>query len=167
MIIFLNGVTAAGKSTVASALSQMMESPTITLQLDAFHVALNTPYNSEHWPLYRETAKGLHLTSLVWHQMGFHVILDTVLDRHDLFLHAHELLPREQTCYVGVMADLATLNSREMRRKNPRPDFVAYQFDHVHKDIAYDLTVDTGALNPIAAALRIYDHLRSAYPEFN
>jgi|GEM_PF-6406628 len=142
-IIYLNGVSSSGKSTIASKLREITEEPTIFLSFDQFHESLNGRFADDECPLYDEIAKGVHLTALGWHQLGFNVVIDTVIEKQSLVKHAYDNLPASKTYYIAVVADLKILLKREKQRGRNYSKLVKEQYECVHKFFRYDLTIDT------------------------
>lgn len=159
--IFLNGVSSCGKSSIAKELLKRMKEPTIYLSLDNIHENLCVEYNNDDWKLYKKECYGLHRSAKVWQKQGFNVIVDTVLETNNLYLDAKKNLP--DAVFVGIYAPLETLLQREKQRKRDDFKLVEYQFKRVHKDIEYNLELDSNTKTPSQLADEILTFLKDTY----
>ena len=61
---------------------------------------------------------------------------------------------------VGVFAPLDVLEARERERGNRLIGLARWQYDRVHKDMKYDLEVDTSRATPLECAELIRQKFR-------
>ena len=87
---------------------------------------------------------------------GNHLIIDEVLTGEERTEYATLLAPYD-VFRVGVRAPLDVLEAREAARGDRLIGLARWQFGRVHRDMAYDLEVDTSAETPLACAERIRD----------
>ncbi|MGO4842853.1 hypothetical protein AB4144_62330, partial [Rhizobiaceae sp. 2RAB30] len=59
-----------------------------------------------------------------------------------------DLLSPFGLCRVGVFAPLDVLEDRERRRGDRLIGLARWQYERVHRDMVYDLEVDTGRSSP-------------------
>jgi chloramphenicol 3-O phosphotransferase len=71
-----------------------------------------------------------------------------------------ELLAAFEVFLVGVFAPLDVLEARERERGDRLIGLARWQYDRVHRDITYDLEIDTSAATPLACAHRIRETFR-------
>ncbi|RWC29355.1 MAG: chloramphenicol phosphotransferase [Mesorhizobium sp.] len=58
-------------------------------------------------------------------------------------------------CLVGVFAPLDVLEGSRIQRVDRLPGLSRRRYDRVHKNISYDLEIDTSTLTPLECARRI------------
>lgn len=160
-VIFLNGVSSCGKSSIAKELLKSIKEPTIYLSLDNIHENLCDAYNNDEWELYKKECYGLHKSAKVWEDEGFNVIVDTVLETQHLYKDAKKNLP--DAVFVGVYAPLETLLEREEQRQRDDFKLVKYQFKRVHKDMEYNLRLNSDIKTPKELADEILVYLKDTY----
>jgi chloramphenicol 3-O phosphotransferase len=59
--------------------------------------------------------------------------------------------------FVGLFAPLHILEARELARGDRDIGLARWQYDRVHRNIAYDLEIDTSVLTPSQCAQLILD----------
>ncbi len=74
------------------------------------------------------------------------------------------LLAEYQVLMVGVVCPLEELERRERQRDAGRQGFARSQFDMVHKDRMYDITVYTDLEEPEACARKILNFYSNGSP---
>lgn len=173
-IVLLNGVGSAGKTSIAKALQRITSRPFLHVAMDAFLEMLPASYldHSEGLkfePIEEAGARvvairvgavagralnGMRHAVAALADQGNDLILDEVLV--DGCLGTYEaLLSPFRTHLVGVMAPLAVLEERERNRGDRLIGLARWQYDRVHKNMRYDLTVDTSIDSPDECAERI------------
>lgn len=86
------------------------------------------------------------------------LIVDDVLD--DMAASEYmRLLAPYRTCVVGVLASLEILECRERSRADRVIGLARSQLEFVHRNIRYDMTIDTGSMTPMQGALQIKTQL--------
>lgn len=68
-----------------------------------------------------------------------------------------DILSSYEVHWVGVFAPLDVLDDRERQRGDSLIGLARWQFDRVHKDMRYDLEIDTSTATPLACARLIKD----------
>lgn len=157
VILYINGVSSAGKSSACRHLMSLMTQPAIYLSLDQFHNALCDVYATDDWRLYNKECYGLHRTAKVWHSLGLNVVIDNVLETENLARDAISVLP--SAIFIGFHASLETLLAREKQRQRHHYKLVRYQFERVHRFVDYTLEIDTETATPEQIASQLYQFL--------
>ncbi|MFI5343041.1 MAG: chloramphenicol phosphotransferase CPT family protein [Chlamydiales bacterium] len=168
-IIYINGPSSSGKTTLAQALQQEFDVPFLHIGID--RVIGMMPYKLNNWeggpaplgfswkpsvdetgiPVHEiqtgpfgkkvvETLKEIVLTMV---RMGHHVIVDDVSFGKCEVDEWREALKDCQVLWVGIKASLNILEAREKERDNRMHGSARAQYFKVHKDVVYDLEFDT------------------------
>lgn len=173
-IVLLNGVGSAGKTSIAKALQAIASEPFLHVQMDAF-IEMLPERLQDHLdgftfetiseqgkpsvvigagPVAEKTMRGMRHAIAALAGQGNNLIVDDVLVG-DEFAEYRMLLAPFDFCLVGVFAPLEVLEARERQRGDRMIGLARWQYDRVHKDMVYDLEVDTSTATPEACALRI------------
>lgn len=176
MIVFLNGTSSSGKTSISMELINQREIPFYHLSIDDFlhnynefidrkfpdmeptrevddHVVAQIifdPINS----MYCSTIK-------LFSEMGLNVIVDTVIDNDKWFNDYLDVLSDHPTLFVGVICSKEELIRREQTRGDRQIGLANSQFDQVYRFNEYDLEVNTEELNPSECAERILSFIKS------
>jgi chloramphenicol 3-O phosphotransferase len=171
-VIFLNGCTSAGKSSIAKSLQETLPQPHLVTGIDdAFAMLPNRMHNNNDGFYFDRDPNGLvrlnfgefGFATLRAHQhaatalakSGMGLILDEVLLSKELLDLWTVALQGLDVFWVGVHCDLDELERREIARGDRVPGQARGQFELVHRYAAYDLEVDTTAQAPAECALQI------------
>ncbi len=189
-VIFLNGSSSAGKTTLAITLQQLLEEPYQHIALDQFRDGMPGRYRGLNSPEDTPGASGLNIVpqaregELLTHiQFGEHgeqvlcgmrraiaafakagnnVIIDDLLFKPDYLEDYAEALKGIPAWLIGVRCSLEVVNARESLRSGRFPGTATSHFHEVHAhNRGYDLEVDTSSAAPKACALAIIDRLKS------
>jgi chloramphenicol 3-O phosphotransferase len=168
-IIFLNGCTSAGKTTLARALQHRLPGVWLHIGIDVGIAMLAERYFDHPDGLwFDKDAQGLvrlnfgfaALTALAAYRRGaaaiaatgVDLIIDEVLIPSDFLADWQAVLPDVPLLMVGVHCDLVELERREAARGDRVIGQARGQLGQVHAHIVYDLEVDTGASSIEACA---------------
>lgn len=161
-IIFLNGTSSSGKSSIARELLQVLDDGVFFhLAVDAFN-AMRTRRELSPAELdraLRHTRMGFHRSIAAMADAGNDVVVDHVLSEPWRLRDCLEVLRPENVLFVGVLCPLEELVRRERARGDREPGLAAYQYGLVHRHGDYDLECDTGTASPRECAERIRDFL--------
>ncbi|MEP9374485.1 AAA family ATPase [Mesorhizobium sp. KR1-2] len=170
-IVLLNGVGSAGKTSIAKALQAMTAEPFLHVQMDTFMEMLPEAYQ-EHpegfayetvvedgkqlvviktGPVGERALRGMRHAIAAMAEQGNDLIVDDVL-LGEARREYENLLSRFEFFIVGVFAPLEVLEAREREREDRLIGLARWQFDRVHRDMVYDLEVDTSAASPLECA---------------
>jgi chloramphenicol 3-O phosphotransferase len=162
-IIFLNGASSSGKSTVAKALQEALEEPYLHLSVDSFFEMIHPRFHDAELP--REVMialmQGFHRSVAGLASAGNNVIVDHVLAGKPLLRDCVELMGDMPVLFVGVHAPLEALKQRELERGNRHVGLAEFQFERVHQGVMYDVEINTSASSPEECARQIIDALRA------
>jgi chloramphenicol 3-O phosphotransferase len=173
-IVVLNGVSSVGKSSIARALQMIATQPFLHVQMDTFLQMLPPAYqrNCEEFcaethaegekrtlvansgMVVKRTLRGMRHAIAAMAGQGLSLVVDAVMDETAAAEYA-QLLAAFSTCMVGVFAPLDVVETREQDRGDRVTGLARAQFDLVHRNIHYDLMIDTSMASPMECALQI------------
>lgn len=160
-IIFLNGASSSGKSTLARALQRSLPEPFVYLAEDLFFSALpQRPYTQEEFLRYGSRLYNgfIHAVRALY-DCENPVIVDTVAWVPGSLAGFVDALWDTSVFAVGVHCPLAVLEQREQARKDRSIGLARKQWEAVHRDALYDLEIDSSQWDADAAARLIGDSL--------
>ena len=178
-IVLLNGVGSAGKGSIAKALQTITTEPFLHVEMDAFLQMLPAASFGHPDGLTFETVqedgrpsviirtgpvaerafRGMRHAVAAMAAQGNNLIVDDVLLGSEKAQYP-ELLSAFDLFLVGVFAPLDVLEARERQRGDRLVGLARWQYDRVHKDMTYDLEVDTGSATPMECATLIKQRFR-------
>ncbi|WP_052704007.1 chloramphenicol phosphotransferase CPT family protein [Vibrio nigripulchritudo] len=180
-VIFLNGPSSSGKSTIAKALQSQLAGYYLHIGIDTFISMMPDKANSlgdetQHadgfyWEkeclegrdvfrvrkgqygiqvndAYRTTVK--HLV-----ESGLKVIVDDVSDGNEEITLWRDVLKGKDCLFVGVICEESLLEQREKSRGDRKLGSAREQLRRVHKNVEYDMWVDTSKESADTIALKI------------
>ncbi|MFJ2090171.1 chloramphenicol phosphotransferase CPT family protein [Streptomyces sp. NPDC087901] len=161
-IIFLNGTSSSGKSSIARELLDILDDGVF------FHLAVDS-FNAmrskrelgaeELDAALRRTRMGFHRSIAAMAEVGNDIVVDHVLSEPWRLVDCLTVLPPESVLFVGVRCSLDELTRREQARGDRPSGLAAFQYDLVHAHGDYDVECDTGTASPRACAERIREFL--------
>jgi chloramphenicol 3-O phosphotransferase len=163
-ILFLNGTSSAGKTTVAREFQKMWYEPTLYASIDSFifmfpeHV-LNADEVRKRVLLPLISAFNRSLPNLAG--CGFPMIVDYVMESRAWLDECVEYLDGHRVYFVGVKCPLDELERRERARGDRQIGFARWQFERVHRYGSYDLEIDTYVSTPQDCAAQLKELLLS------
>jgi len=161
LIVFLNGTSSSGKSSIAVELLRIFDEPYFHMPVDAFHAMRSRPElpPDELNGVLQRTWRGYHRAVAGMAAAGNNVVVDHVLSEEWRLRDCLELFPPQDVVLVGVRCPRAELERRE-RARGDRPSGLAVrQLERVHAHGVYDVEVDTSRADPGECARRIRDFL--------
>ena len=148
-VIFLNGTSSSGKSTIAKALQKSLDEPYLHVSLDGFlnqlpiHYLENEKYLSGALPI---LLAGFDASNAGIARSGNNVIVDHVLQEPSWVAPCVKAFEGLDVVFVGVRCSLDILESREKARGDRQLGTARYQHDRVHSNKEYDVEVDTSGM---------------------
>lgn len=144
-IIFLNGTSSSGKTTLAKALQGQMEEVYLHVPLDAFATMFPESKLDDRELCSSAAPKlfeGFYRSIAALVGCGNKVIVDTVDHEHwaPVFKPLFEPF---RVVYVGVRCPLEELEKRELARGDRTVGLARSQFAEVHNSLQYDVEVNT------------------------
>ncbi|MYV39520.1 AAA family ATPase [Streptomyces sp. SID1328] len=161
-IIFLNGTSSSGKSSIARELLCLLDDGVYShLSVDAFNAmrAQRELSRDEFDAALRRTRLGFHRSVAAMAGVGNDLVVDHVLSEPWRLTDCLTVLPPEDVVFVGVHCAREELERRERARGDREAGLAALQYDLVHAHGDYDLECDTSTASPRACAERIRDFL--------
>ena len=152
--MLLNGPPSTGKTTLAQALQERLETPYFHLSLDQFRAG----YADRHWrtddgTLFQSTLTGYLASLRALVGLGHRVIAEAVMtpERLGTYLDVFEAVP---VLLIGVHCPVEIAQQRERSRLDRRRplDLAVPAYDLVHSHGGYDVDVDTSRCTPAEAA---------------
>lgn len=161
-IIVLNGVSTAGKTSIAKAMQRQARGPLLHVQMDSFLGMMPPRYaNHEDAFLFRSIETdghpeieivegpygaalmaGLRASVASLADRGMDVIVDEVF-LGDAAGAYRDALAGHDLKFVGVRIALEAVEARERARGDRLHGLARWQLPRVHERVAYDLEVDT------------------------
>ncbi|XOV81695.1 MAG: chloramphenicol phosphotransferase CPT family protein [bacterium] len=189
-IIFLNGCSSSGKTTLAIKLQQLLDEPYQHIALDQFRDGLpsrtrglNAPDNTSgssglnvvpstedgKWVTHirfgahgENILKAMRRTVALFSELGHNVIVDDLLFKREYLDDYVDLLDPKKVWFIGVKCRLDVVNQRESTRPGRFPGTAAAHFDQIHDHgEVYDLELDTSDASPRELALQIISRLET------
>lgn len=161
LIVFLNGTSSSGKSSIATELLRLLDEPFFHLPVDAFH-AMRTRQEmapDQLTAVLHRTWRGYHRAVAGMAAAGNNVIVDHVLSEKWRLEDCLTLFDPEDVVLVGVHCPRDELERRERERGNRPPGLAARQLTQAHAHGVYDIECDTGRATAEECARRIKDFL--------
>ncbi|GHF23898.1 chloramphenicol phosphotransferase [Streptomyces griseoluteus] len=154
-IIFLNGTSSSGKSSIARELLGLLDDGVYShLSVDAFNAmrAQRELSEEEFDAALRRTRLGFHRSVAAMAEVGNDLVVDHVLSEPWRLTDCLTVLPPEDVLFVGVHCPREELERRERARGDREAGLAALQYDLVHAHGDYDLECDTSTASPRACA---------------
>lgn len=186
MIILLNGVSSAGKSSIAKALQSIWPTPLLELGIDRFIAMMPKKYiglgpdaqqGFQYVPDRDESGPIVHVRSgwlghkllisipSIIHsltQHGYDLVVDEVLEGDERLRDYVQLLSNHRVYFIAIVCNLDVLEERERTRQNRPVGMARPQSKLVHGPTRlYDLEIDTTNTSPDISALHIVDFIKN------
>ena len=172
-IIFLNGTSSSGKTTLLKALQTQLQEPYLDMGIDRFIWMMPARYLDR--PLWDDVlgkavqvgTSGLVLFSGMHHPIaatakrGNNILADHVFVEKAWVDECANLFVDMNAYLIGIQCPLEILEQRERDRKDLTLGQARAQFDVIHKYTTYDLEVDTSKLTTDECAQKIIERLQS------
>jgi len=144
-IVFLNGVSSAGKTTLAKTLQARLNEPFYLLAHDIFLEMVPDKYRNPDGKSVKANAVSvMRHTVRIFSDMGLNVIIDDVLIKGFDWLDKYvELLHDYPVLFVHVTCPLEELRRREKERGDRDIGQGEEQLSILNPQNTYDITVDT------------------------
>ena len=156
-IIFLNGVTSSGKSSIVEALQARRDVFFYVVANDLFQEMIGEEYLKEdYWKYLGEVIIMMYHTAKLYSDMGKNVLIDGVLvEREGVAPHYERMLGilgGNPLDIVEVYCPPEICRQRNIARGDRYEDQSDEQAALMAKDIQYSMRVDTSELSPEACA---------------
>lgn len=166
-ILFLNGTSSAGKTSLVAALQATLNEPYLTFSADLRKPMLPPFREGLGWsvPTILDNLRSGYYDCLVsMVATGNYVIADQAMEEPAWVFACAEALKETRAYFIGVRCDLEVALQREQARGDRTIGLVAEQFNTVHQVGIYDLEVDTSQNTPEACAEQIKAYVAAHEP---
>jgi chloramphenicol 3-O phosphotransferase len=174
LIVFLNGTSSSGKTSISMELKNQKEIPFDHLSIDDFFRNyfdfINNKF-SDNEPtkevdnigqiIFDPIGSVYYATIKLFSEMGLNVIVDTVFDNDKRFNDFLDVLFDYPTLFVGVICSKEELTRREQIRGDREIGLANSQYDKIYSFNEYDLEVNTEELSPTECAEKILSFIKS------
>ena len=156
-IIFLNGVTSSGKTSIVDALQEREDVFFYVVANDLFEQMVGDGYlRRDYWKYLSEVIIMMYHTAKLYSDMGKNVLIDGILvEREEIKPHYHQLLEilRDNPLdVVEVYCPPDICRQRNLRRQDRFETQSDEQSELMAEDIRYSLRVDTSVRSPAECA---------------
>ncbi len=163
-IIFLNGVTSAGKTSIVEAIQERDDVFFYVVANDLFQEMIGEKYLQEnYWKYLSEVIIMMYHTAKLYSDMGKNVLIDGILvEREEIKPHYHqllEILKNNPLDIVEVYCPLDICKQRNMIRGDRYETQSQEQYDLMAKNIKYSARVNTSIYNSEECAKEIIREL--------
>lgn len=180
-IIYLNGASSAGKTSIAKELQQILAEPYLYIGLDTFIMMLPNGYsgaipnsgftfsrNEEGvevaiGPVAQKLLNGMGDTIAALAATGNNVIVDDVIWKTEILKNRVKALEAFKVWFIGICCPGEVATIREQQRGDRFPGLAEYQTGLVHQHGIYDFEVDTSFYTSRECALRIKAFVENEY----
>ena len=147
-IIFLNGVTSSGKTTIVEALQERRDVFFYVVANDLFQEMVGEQYLQEnYWKYLSEVILMMYHTAKLYSDMGKNVLIDGILvEREEIKPHYQQLMDIMKDSpldIVEVYCPMEICKQRNIERGDRYESQSEEQAELMSKDIKYRMRVDT------------------------
>ena len=163
-IIFLNGVTSSGKTSIVEALQERDDIFFYVVANDLFQEMVGEKYlRDNYWKHLSDVIIMMYHTARLFSDMGKHVLIDGILvEREEITPHYEqllEILKENPLDLVEVYCPLELCRQRNIARGDRYEDQSEEQAALMATNIAYSLRVDTSLYSSAECADQIISQL--------
>lgn len=148
-IIFINGASSAGKSTLAKAVQQAFDLPLLHFSFDLFIDGDILPRfqiqaGKFEWSTIRpHVVRGVHHCWAALSKTGNNLIIDHIVESESQLAALIRLLEGVDVFFAGLHCSAEELERRENTRGNRRSGDARSDLEFVHKWTIYDIELDS------------------------
>ena len=151
-IIFLNGVTSSGKTSIVESLQRRKDVFFYVVANDLFQEMVGEEYlQKDYWKYLSEAILLMYHTAKLFSDMGHNVIIDGILvERPEIAPHYEqlkEILKDNPLDMVEVFCPLEVCRQRNISRGDRYESQSQEQAEIMAEDIVYSCRVDTDRMN--------------------
>lgn len=159
-IIFLNGVTSSGKTSIVEALQERRDVFFYVVANDLFQEMVGEQYLEEnYWKYLSEVIILMYHTAKLYSDLGKNVLIDGILvERDEIKPHYEklmEIMKDSPFSIVEVYCPLDICRKRNIERGDRYESQSDEQAELMSKDIQYTMRVDTSKNSPAECAEQI------------
>ena len=169
-IIFLNGVTSAGKTSIVESLQYQEDIFFYVVANDLFQEMVGENYlHKNYWKYLSEVIIMMYHTAKLYSDMGKNVLIDGILvEREEIKPHYHqllEILKNNPLDIVEVYCPLDICRQRNIARGDRYETQSQEQDALMAENIKYSIKVDTSIYSPEECAEKIIRELFDLAPK--
>jgi chloramphenicol 3-O phosphotransferase len=192
-VIFLNGTSSAGKTSLAHALQATLDEPYLHVALDQFRDGLPDKFRGLNSPpgtmgfeglnvvpvtdkekpytaiqfgeAGRTMLRGMRRAMAAMARSGNNIIIDDILFEPDFLQDYMEAFEGLDVTFVGVRCPLNVINAREKSRPGRFPGTAYGHFHSCHAHGQYDIEVDSSEGTPLQCAAQVVEFMQENSPE--
>lgn len=159
-IIFLNGVTSSGKTSIVEALQEQDDVFFYVVANDLFQEMVGEKFLKEnYWKYLSEVILMMYHTAKLYSDMGKHVLIDGILvEREEIKPHykqLNEILKDNPLDIVEVYCPPEICRQRNIARGDRSENQSQEQFELMAENIKYSMRVDTSRMSSAECAKAI------------
>ena len=163
-IIFLNGVTSSGKTSIVDALQEREEPFFYVVANDLFEQMVGDRFlREDYWKYLSEVILMMYHTAKLYSDMGKHVLIDGILvEREQIAPHyrqLREILKDNPLSIVEVACPLEICRQRNLARGDRYETQSEEQAALMAQNIHYTMRVDTSQNSPEQCASQILSRI--------
>ena len=162
-VVIINGASSAGKSSLLQAFLDAAAEPYLDMGLDSFLFSLSERHLLLHWPelmaeadrsgpMGHRIVRGMHRALAAVAAEGNNVIADHVIVEPSWVKDCVTVLSPLRTYLIGLHCPADVLETRERERQDRTLGQAVKQHKKVHRDLIYDLTLDSSTLSAVDCA---------------
>lgn len=148
-IIFINGATSSGKTTIAKSLQTKINEPFWHYSIDHFRDSGVLPMERFRkkefdWSCYRDSFfEGFHNSIPIFANAGNNLIIEHIVETREWMDLLLRLLKPFDVYFVGVHCPLEELERRELERGDRPVGGAKKDFESIHLHVEYDIEIDS------------------------
>jgi chloramphenicol 3-O phosphotransferase len=156
-VVYLNGATSSGMTTLAEALHGSLPGPWLRVEADRFFGMLSRDYSR----MAHAVVSSVHTFAAGAAAAGLNAVVDGLLTARDWLKDAADQLADHRAFLVAVRCPLEELERREAARGDRRVGAARAQYDFIHAHGVYDLELGTSRASAEDCAAQVADLLES------
>lgn len=165
-IVFLNGVTSAGKTSIVEAIQERDDVFFYVVANDLFQQMVGDKFlRQDYWKYLSDVILMMYHTAKLYSDMGKNVLIDGILvERDEIKPHYQqllEILKDNPLDIVEVYCPLDICRQRNIARGDRYENQSIEQYELMAKGIAYRMRVDTSLHSCVSCANMIINELFS------
>ena len=163
-VIFLNGTSSSGKSTIGKELQKILKEPYFLISIDDYLSYLPEAFLNDNEFMaksFTNLLDGFNASCAAIAKAGNNVIVDHVLQEPSWVAPCVKAFRNLKVVFVGVRCPLDVLETREKARDERQNGMARYQYERVHSHNIYDIEVDTSKLSVAQCVSVIKKYIRS------
>jgi|JI9StandDraft_2_1071091.scaffolds.fasta_scaffold217634_2 chloramphenicol 3-O phosphotransferase len=188
MIIFLNGTSSAGKTSVAKKIQELYPKPLLHMGIDSFFFSIDPRFVGEgkeadfgyrfvrvddtlgpkvvveNGPYAKRLSYAMRQAFKTMVDNGISLIIDELLFSEEDFQDYLELFQDAPVVFVAIKPSQKVAEEREKMRGDRSLGLARGLYEVVYKDRIFDLEIDTGKMDPKEAAEAILAFTASKRP---